>query len=289
MFRMTQYMDYTISQSPIRVFSPPIDPARRRIKSITLVNAGHLPGRTLQREQATFHYWAIVLITGGEGHYRIDGGETQRVQAGSWFCLYPGASFDYGPDPGGYWDEYYVTAEGKRVEEWQRDWLPPRGQVHRLAVDEVLLQRMESLLRLVGSGTPDNLDRAAMLLEQLAYEIAAGGAGQGADRRGHLAQTVIEDIQSRLHLPPTVSDTAARHHVSVSTLRRIVNAYTGYPFNEFVHRLRVAQAGHILLNTDLSVKEIGERLGYRDLFYFSRVFKRVTGVSPREYRSRVGP
>lgn len=286
---MTQYMDYTISQSPIRVFSPPIDPARRRIKSITLVNAGHLPGRTLQREKAVFQYWAIVLITGGAGHYRVDGGESQRVTAGSWFCLYPGAQFDYGPDPGGSWDEYYFTAEGERVEEWLRDWLFPAGRVHHLLINEVLLQRMENLLRLVESGAPDNLDRAAIQLEQLAYEIAAGDEGREADRREHFAQTVIEDIQSRLHLPPTVSDTAARHHVSVSTLRRIVYEYTGYPFNEFVHRLRTAEAGHILLNTDLSVKEVGERLGYRDMFYFSRVFKRITGVSPREYRSRVGP
>ncbi|WP_172199547.1 helix-turn-helix domain-containing protein [Saccharibacillus qingshengii] len=286
---MTQYMDYTISPVPIRVFSPPFDPVRRRIKSIALVNAGHLPGRTLQRENVQFHHWAIVLITGGQGHYRVDVGETQRVEAGSWFCVYPGVLFDYGPDPGGYWDEYYFTAEGERVEEWRRGWLPPEGQVHGLAVSEALLQRLENLLRLVGSGTPGNLDRAAMQLEQFVYEIAAGGEEREAGRRELLVQKVIEDIQSVLHLPPTVSDMAARHHVSVSTLRRIVHEYTGYPFNEFLHRLRTGEAGHMLLNTDMSVKELGERLGYRDMFYFSRVFKRITGVSPREYRSRVGP
>ncbi|MDO3410976.1 AraC family transcriptional regulator [Saccharibacillus sp. CPCC 101409] len=285
---MPQYMDYTISKVPIRVLTPSVDPARLRIKSLTVVNAGHLPGRTLRRDGASFRHWALVLITGGRGYYRVDGGEVQRVSAGSWFFLYPGAIFDYGPDAGAHWDEYYFTAAGVRLEEWRRDWLPAHGRVYELPVGELLLQRMENMLRLIDSGTPDNLDRAALRLEEFLYELAAGGTGREAGRE-HFAQLVVEDIQSVLHLPPTVSDMAARHHISVSTLRRIVHDYTGYPFNEFVHRLRAAEARNILLNTDMSVKEIGERLGYKDMFYFSRVFKRITGVSPREYRSRIGP
>ncbi len=286
---MSQYMDYTISRSPIRVLAPSVDPARLRITSLTLVNAGHLPGRTSRREKATFQHWAIVLITGGQGTYRVDGGEVQQVRAGSWFCLYPGAEFAYGPDPEAHWDEYYFTVKGERVGEWLRDWFFPNGQVHRMRLDELLLQRMENMLRLIESGTPDDLDRVALHLESFLYELAIGEEGRGQRTRERLAQAIVEDLQSRLHLPPSAEEAASRHHISVSTLRRIVQEYTGYPFNEFVHRLRTAEAGNILLNTDLSVKEIGERLGYKDMFYFSRVFKRITGVSPREYRSRIGP
>lgn len=285
---MSQYMDYTISRSPIRVLTPSVDPARLRIKSVTIVNAGHLPGRTTPREKAAFHHWAIVLITGGRGHYRVDGGDVQSVHAGSWFCLYPGATFDYGPDPGEQWDEYYFTASGVRVEEWRQDWLPAVDRVHEWRTNELLLQRMENMLRLIDSGTPDNLDRAALQLESFLYELASVEDGSESGRRERLAQAVIEDIQTLLHLPPTVETVASHHHVSVSTLRRIVLDYTGYPFNEFVHRLRTAEARNVLLNTDMSVKEIGERLGYKDMFYFSRVFKRITGVSPSEYRKRVG-
>ena len=81
---------------------------------------------------------------------------------------------------------------------------------------------------------------------------------------------------------------AARHHISMSTLRRIVHEYSGYPLNEFIHRLKVAEAKNVLMNTEKSVKEIGESLGYQDTFYFSRVFKRITGCSPRSYRREGG-
>jgi len=282
-------MDYTISGSPIRVLTPSVDSARLRITSLTFVNAGHLPGRTLRRERAIFQHWAIVLITGGQGSYQVDGGERQQVQAGSWFCLYPGAEFVYGPELGEYWDEYYFTVKGERVGEWLRDWFFPNGQVHRMRNDELLLQRMENMLRLIDSGTPDNLDRAVLQLESFLYELVSGENEKSEGARERLAQAIVEDLQSLLHLPPTAEGIAARHHISVSTLRRIVQEYTGYPFNEFVHRLRTAEARNILVNTDMSVKEIGERLGYKDMFYFSRVFKRITGVSPREYRNRIGP
>ncbi|GJM69096.1 hypothetical protein HMSSN036_13120 [Paenibacillus macerans] len=50
----------------------------------------------------------------------------------------------------------------------------------------------------------------------------------------------------------------------------------------------MAEAKNILLNTEMSIKEIGEALGYHDMFYFSRVFKRITGHSPSGYRNRGG-
>ncbi len=288
MYRVTKYLDYMISPNPIRVLHPAVDPKRRRIKSISLVGAGHLPGRTMQRENADFKEWAFVVITGGAGYYQVQGGERQKVEAGSWFCLFPGVVFNYGPYEGGYWDEYYFTVEGDRVDEWLQDWLHEPHLVKSASVDEALLHKMEMMFMLIDSGVPSNLDRAAMILESLLYELVAQGDQAEAGNRGRSALKIIDDISRSLYLPHEAEDIASRHHISVSTLRRIVLEYTGYPLNEFIHRLKIAEAKNILLNTDMSVKEIGEALGYKDMFYFSRVFKRITGTSPRGYRNRIG-
>ncbi|MGV2794759.1 helix-turn-helix domain-containing protein, partial [Clostridium perfringens] len=146
----------------------------------------------------------------------------------------------------------------------------------------------EMMFMLIDSGMPSNLDRAALLLESLLYELVSQGDRAEAGNRGRFALKIIEDLGRSLYETPSASELAARHHISVSTLRRVVHESTGYPLNEFIHRLKTAEARNILLNTDMSVKEIGEALGYKDMFYFSRVFKRITGVSPRSYRSRVG-
>lgn len=285
---MTKYMDYMISSHPIRIFNPMVDSSRQKVKSLSLVNAGHLPGRTLQRSRAKFNNWAFVMITGGSGYYQVEGGEMQQVEAGSWFCLFPDAVFNYGPHADGYWDEYYYTVDGGRIAEWLEQWLPNPCQVKKAAFDDSLIHRMEMMFMLIDSGAPTNLDRAALMLESFLYDLASQPDRREAGNRERFVLKVIEDLSQSLHTPLEPAQMAARHHISVSTLRRIVHNYTGYPLNEFLHRLRVAEARNILLNTELTVKEVGEALGYKDTFYFSRVFKRITGLSPRSYRNRGG-
>ncbi|UNK16933.1 helix-turn-helix transcriptional regulator [Paenibacillus sp. N3/727] len=285
---MTKYMDYMISSHPIRVFNPMIDPSKQKIKSLTVINAGHLPGRTLQRKDAKFHNWAFVMITGGSGYYQVNGGEIQKVEAGSWFCLFPGASFDYGPYTDGHWDEYYFTVDGYRVIEWLEHWLPNPEMIKKATFDDSLIHRMEMMFMLIDSGVPSNMDRAALILEAFLYDLVSQSDRSELNNRESFVVKVIDDISQSLYMKQEPADMASRHHISVSTLRRIVHEYTGYPLNEFLHRLKAAEAKNILLNTELTVKEIGEALGYKDTFYFSRVFKRITGVSPRIYRDRVG-
>ena len=51
-------------------------------------------------------------------------------------------------------------------------------------------------------------------------------------------------------------------------------------------RLRIEHAQRFLRETDLMIYEISERVGYNDTVYFSRVFEKITGVRPSEYRQQ---
>jgi len=281
-------MDYIISPYPIRTFSPMADASRLRVKSLMLVGAGHLPGRTMRRVNAAFDHWAFVYITGGRGDYRAGDGPVQPVEAGTLFCLYPGTLFQYGPEPGGYWDEYYFTVEGPRVAEWLGSWLPDPHTVKFVGKDESAAARMERIFAMMESGSPVQLDQAALLLESLLYGLAAGAPPSEPRVRSRNAPAVIDGLGAMLYGPTDAKQIAAAHHMSVSTLRRIVQAYSGYPLHDYLHRLKAAEAGRLLLNTDFTVREIGEKLGYRDPFYFSRLFKRIMGCAPRDYRIRNG-
>ena len=50
--------------------------------------------------------------------------------------------------------------------------------------------------------------------------------------------------------------------------------------------LRVKQACELLKNSDLPIHDISEKVGYNDYFYFSRIFKRLTGVTPSAFRDK---
>jgi two-component system response regulator YesN len=55
---------------------------------------------------------------------------------------------------------------------------------------------------------------------------------------------------------------------------------------KYLTELRIAEAKNLLYNTNLTIKEIGERVGYDNQFYFSRVFHRAVSKTPSEYRER---
>ncbi|MCX7796594.1 MAG: response regulator [bacterium] len=78
---------------------------------------------------------------------------------------------------------------------------------------------------------------------------------------------------------------AERFNYSVSYLSRIFSQYTGISPYRYLIELRINRAKHLLQNhRELSIKQIGELVGYPDQGYFSRIFKRFTGKSPQEFR-----
>lgn len=68
-------------------------------------------------------------------------------------------------------------------------------------------------------------------------------------------------------------------------MAKLFRIMTGLPPNKYIQKLRHAEARRLLRATDLSVEEIGKQVGYDDIHYFSRVFRKWEGISPRDYRN----
>ncbi len=72
--------------------------------------------------------------------------------------------------------------------------------------------------------------------------------------------------------------------MSVSTLTRQFRKATGYPPNEYLLMLRLKKSLLLLVNPELSISDIADRVGFSDSNYFCRQFKRHYGLSPQRYR-----
>ena len=78
---------------------------------------------------------------------------------------------------------------------------------------------------------------------------------------------------------------AQKFNFNSSYLSKIFTKYIGENPVKYLTTLRINKAKHLLLNNkDMSIKEIGEQVGYPDQFYFSRIFKNIVGVSPASFR-----
>lgn len=66
-------------------------------------------------------------------------------------------------------------------------------------------------------------------------------------------------------------------------MNRVFKQTTGSTIFSYLNHVRIDHAKELLLTTSLSVTEIGERVGFQDIYYFSKVFKKHTGVSPTKF------
>ncbi|MBF9018923.1 MULTISPECIES: AraC family transcriptional regulator [unclassified Oceanispirochaeta] len=83
----------------------------------------------------------------------------------------------------------------------------------------------------------------------------------------------------------TIQEVAEALHCSPNQCIRRIRKYTGFTPIQLVNRIKIDKAKQHLMATSYSISEIAEMLGFCDMYYFSKVFKQVTGVSPSTYRS----
>lgn len=84
----------------------------------------------------------------------------------------------------------------------------------------------------------------------------------------------------------TLASLSAELNLSPDHLGKLLKNNTGLSFNEFLNRLRIRHACRLLINSDLSVKEIAFDCGYNSVEYFMRCFKAINSQTPMEYKRR---
>lgn len=105
--------------------------------------------------------------------------------------------------------------------------------------------------------------------------------------RNHTDAAVLDAqawLTKNFSTPNPVEEMVRRSGLAARTFKRRFTASTGYSPIEYVQRLRVEEAKRRLERTDAPVDDIGWKIGYEDPAFFRRLFKRMTGVSPRAYR-----
>jgi AraC-like DNA-binding protein len=133
-------------------------------------------------------------------------------------------------------------------------------------------------------------DSVARLLQIFAEHLALVG-NQIVVQEENAEPPVITRAKAfiREHLAEPLSLGAVARSVNTSTFYfcKLFKRVTGVNFTDYVSRLRIERAKTLLFNPNLRVSEIAFEVGFQSLTHFNRVFKRVAGESPTEYRGRL--
>ena len=86
--------------------------------------------------------------------------------------------------------------------------------------------------------------------------------------------------------PIRLTDLAERFGYNPTYLSKLIKKYTGYPVNTYLNHIRLAAAKNLLCLTNIyTIQEIGLICGFTDEKYFMRLFKKMEGVTPSQYRN----
>ena len=96
--------------------------------------------------------------------------------------------------------------------------------------------------------------------------------------------TVLEYISKRYSERITTKDLAALCFITEEHFCRFFKGAIGKCATEYVNQYRVEKAAVLLANTDETIGDIGASVGFSDVNYFSRIFKKIKGVTPGEFR-----
>jgi len=83
----------------------------------------------------------------------------------------------------------------------------------------------------------------------------------------------------------SLTEIAGTLHVNACYLTRVYKACTGRTLLWYHHYVRCEKAKELLANQELHISQVGELVGFVSSAHFSHIFRKMTGVSPREYRS----
>lgn len=129
-------------------------------------------------------------------------------------------------------------------------------------------------------------DLSAWLYETLS-DLLDRTAGYADARHANIIHRCIQYIGTGYAEHLTLESAARALFLSPDYLSRIFSKETGTSFNRYLNNVRITKAKELIRSGNLRLTDISQMVGYDDQSYFTKVFRRITGMSPNEYRKKV--
>lgn len=242
---------------------------------------GHLVERTEHTDDL------LLYCVGGEGSLSTPD-QTYKVNNGDVLLLPRGIAHSYGASTQRPWTVYWMHFSGADVDAfWKHLGCMNKGIVAHVGVTARLTGSMESLIKV---GSNDLLEQSLVYGSNLLREILTLMRVMRDKRQdvagGFCIDTIHSLMQKTLHIDLDLDTLAQTANMSRHAFSRRYKALTGVsPYRHYLF-LKMQRACQLLDATDQTVTQIAEVMGYRDPYYFSRIFRQIIGMPPRQYREK---
>lgn len=255
------------------------------------------PSMEWQHMHADLVDYELLVITDGV-LYLSHGQDNFTVKSGEYLLLPPDGSWRKGFKPAYssfYW-LHFSTAPGSLplvltpgtppppAEEYFV--IPQTGAIPNLEKIVVLMKQLQDIVKTNYPAIALNAMSTSILTAlygQLSLQSSAQETPLESQKQVYL--DIQDYVKNNVSRPLKISEIAAAFGYNEKYLSHRFAQVFGIPLKQYILKTKVEQANFMLTDTNQSISEIAKTLGFSDSHNFSRTYKKLTGLSPSEYRN----
>ena len=257
--------------------------------SLTVTYSGHEKCRGGQQwGKGIRQQYILHLVVSGKGTYITPEGKFE-LGAGDMFLIRPYTEIEYFADETEPWEYLWVNFTGTDAEILlKRTDFTEEKPVLKDCDDEIF-RAMEDIISSAGTewykaaGLTGRLYILLCLIMKNSHRKSLHSVKESEKHR--IIKAARAFVAINYPLPVSVEDIAVAANVSRTTLFRVFKSELNTSPVDYLTSYRIMQAKRLLTETDLSITAVARSAGYEDNLYFSRVFRKNTGITPTEYRN----
>lgn len=129
-----------------------------------------------------------------------------------------------------------------------------------------------------------SMDMLCYRLQEIVETFSKSMFHHSPSKNSETIKKAMKYISTHFHTNILLEDAANHVHLHPSYFSTLFKQSTGSSFKEYVNLVRIEESKRLLANTDFSIIDIAIAVGFEDQSYFSKVFRKYTGMTPKQFR-----
>ncbi|MDF2842339.1 MAG: transcriptional regulator, AraC family [Herbinix sp.] len=234
------------------------------------------------------NFYLIHHVVSGKGIYKV-GKRSFEINAGNTFLIYPNTEITYIADQNDPWEYYWVGFQGNdaRIIINQTDFTEENPVIYA-DIDNNFEAYLMNIYNSKGNGDSAKINMLGYLMLALSLLVEkASHTKRHYNSTTTYLQKATEYIEYNYTQELTVQGIADYIGISRSQLFRVFKEHYNKSPEQFILEFRIRQACQLLKTSQLSIGSVAYSVGFNDNLYFSKAFKKIKGMSPRDYMHRI--
>ena len=248
-------------------------------------------------ESHSHDFLSLIYILGGEGKYEV-GGRIYDVSAGTFFICNPHVTHHRILTGNQRIEEFHVGISNLHLKCLPENCLIPEneeplftfkhyGQAFFNSIGEVIIEQKKN-------DETSALMLKCIIMKMLVFIIKERYYSLCMPKdplitlekyeKTAMVDNIRAFITENYMKPLSLAQISANTYLNPIYVSKVFKEITGEPPINYLIRVRLSRACELLKNTEAPIKEIAAQVGYKDVYYFSKLFKKYYGISPMHYR-----